>query len=214
MTKVEAIKQLMKDNEGLASWSLIYKDIEKYYPKAKISKEWKAGIRGVLYRDLGKSFKKIDDALYALIGFDEEEYLKDKDDNIIQKTEKISEIKVRIGQQFFKKSLLKELKECPFTNIEFEYLLIASHIKPWSKSNDIEKLDTYNGFIFTPTYDKLFDNGFITFKNNKTLIISNRLDNKTKSKLHIKNNMYIPSLPIKGREIYLEYHRDVIFKSE
>ena len=214
MTKVEAIKQLMKDNEGLASWSLIYKDIEKYYPKAKISKEWKAGIRGVLYRDLGKNFKKIDDALYALIDFNEEEYLKDKDNNIIQKTEKISEIKVRIGQRFFKKLLLKELKKCPFTNIEFEYLLIASHIKPWSKSNDIEKLDTYNGFIFTPTYDKLFDNGFITFKNNKTLVISNLLDNKTKSKLHIKNNMYIPSLPIKGRETYLEYHRDVIFKSE
>ena len=71
MTKVEAIKKLMEDNEGVASWSLIYEDIEKYYPNAKKSKDWKAGIRGVLYRDIGKNFKKIDDGLFAIINFND-----------------------------------------------------------------------------------------------------------------------------------------------
>ena len=36
MTKVQAIKKLMEDNEGLASLSLIYK-YEEYYPNAKKS---------------------------------------------------------------------------------------------------------------------------------------------------------------------------------
>jgi len=209
MTKVEAIKKLMEDNDGLASWSLIYEDMEKYYPNVKKPKEWKAGIRGVLYRDIGKTFKKIDDGLFALIDFDEAKYI--KNDNC-QYTEKTSEIKVRIGQSFFKKSLLKKLRYCPFTKVSFQNILVASHIKPWVKSNDIERLDIYNGFLFTPTYDKLFDNGYITFTNDKKLIVSSYVDNDTRIKLGIQNNIYIDRLPIQNREKYLEYHRDVIFK--
>jgi hypothetical protein len=34
MTKVEAIKKLMLDNGGLASWQYIYKYIDQYYPSA------------------------------------------------------------------------------------------------------------------------------------------------------------------------------------
>ncbi len=40
MTKVEAIKQLLKDNGGIATWEIIYNEIEKYYPDAKKSREW------------------------------------------------------------------------------------------------------------------------------------------------------------------------------
>ena len=168
MTKVQAIKKLMEDNNGIASWSLIYKNIEQYYPNAKQSKEWKAGIRGVLYRDIGKTFKKLDDGLFALLNFNEKEYIEDE---IIQITEKTSTIKTRIGQSFFRKSLLDDLKVCPFTNINNPKLLIASHIKPWARSNN------KNGFLFTPTYDLLFDKGYISFKDNKSLIISEVLDN-------------------------------------
>ena len=114
MTKVQAIKKLMEDNNGIASWSLIYKNIEQYYPNAKQSKEWKAGIRGVLYRDIGKTFKKLDDGLFALLNFNEKEYIEDE---IIQITEKTSTIKTRIGQSFFRKSLLDDLKVCPFRHV-------------------------------------------------------------------------------------------------
>lgn len=209
MTKVEAIKKLMEDNEGVASWSLIYEDIEKYYPNAKKSKDWKAGIRGVLYRDLGKNFKKIDDGLFAIINFNENEYI-EKNEILITDTTK--EIKIRIGQNLFRKTLLKELIECPFTQIDKSDLLIASHIKPWAMSNDYERLDKNNGFIFSPTYDKLFDKGYISFKNDKRLIISNILDFKTINLLNLKNNEIIERLPVKNRENYLEYHRDCILK--
>lgn len=211
MTKVEAIKKLMEDNDGIASWSLIYKYIEEYYPNAKKSQHWEAGLRGVLYREIqnNKSFKRIDDALFSLIDFEEEVYLKDEQ---IISTERIVEIKSRIGQSFFRKSLLKSIKKCPFTKIINKNLLIASHIKPWAESDDNERVDVNNGFLFTPTYDILFDKGYISFKNDKSLIISTTLDKNTRSALNLIQNMIINTLPIKGRELYLEYHRDIILK--
>ncbi len=74
MTKVEAIKKVMEDNNGIASWSIIYEQIEKYYPNARQSKEWQAGIRGVLYRELrnNKNFKKVGLSLFALQDYQEE----------------------------------------------------------------------------------------------------------------------------------------------
>lgn len=52
MTKVEAIIKIMEDNGGVATLSQIYNKISTYYPNARASKEWTAGIRGVLYREL------------------------------------------------------------------------------------------------------------------------------------------------------------------
>lgn len=68
MTKVEAIEHVMKDNGGVATLDIIYNNICKYYPTAKDSKEWEAGIRGVLYREIrnNRTFKKIGLSIYAL----------------------------------------------------------------------------------------------------------------------------------------------------
>lgn len=209
MTKVEAIKKIMEENDGIASWSLIYENIVNYYPNAKKSTEWKAGIRGVLYRDIGKNFKKIDDGLFAIMDFDEKRYMKE---NNIFTTSKTSEIKTRIGQNLFRKNLLNKYHFCPFTNIKQKDFLIASHIKPWAKSNDFERLDINNGFIFALSIDSLFDKGYISFKNDKTLLLSSKLDNKVIKFLRLKNNEKIEKLPTKNKEKYLEYHRDKIFK--
>ena len=74
MTKVEAIKKVLEDNGGTASLTDIYKNIEKYYPTAKSSEQWEAGIRGVLYREIRnkKLFKKIGLSIYALSDYQEE----------------------------------------------------------------------------------------------------------------------------------------------
>lgn len=68
MTKVEAIAKLMEDNGGVANLKYIYDNITKYYPSAKQSEEWRAGLRGVLYRELKKQriFKKVGLSIYAL----------------------------------------------------------------------------------------------------------------------------------------------------
>jgi len=72
MTKVEAIAALMQANGGTASLKNIYDNIEQYYPAAKVSKDWEAGLRGVLYRDIGKTFKRVGLSLYALMDYKEE----------------------------------------------------------------------------------------------------------------------------------------------
>lgn len=78
MTKVDAIEKVMIDNGGSATLQVIYDNIEKYYPAAKVSKEWSAGIRGVLYRELanGTRFKKIGLSIYALADYNEEKITK------------------------------------------------------------------------------------------------------------------------------------------
>ena len=68
MTKVEAIKKVIEQNGGQATWAEIYQKIGCYCKGAKASKEWQAGIRGVLYREIrnDRTFKKINDATFAL----------------------------------------------------------------------------------------------------------------------------------------------------
>lgn len=209
MTKVEAIKQLMIDNGGIANWKMIYSQIERYYPDAKKSQEWQAGIRGVLYRDLGKTFKKIKEGVYAVIEYDEYKNLPygiiSEDD-----TEELKILKVRKLQNKFRKDLLKYMPFCPITGLTDKRLLIASHIKPWSFSNASERLDVNNGFILSPLYDKLFDLGLITFSDDKWLIVSPSLDNDTIKRLNIIEKKY-PMLNTTDSEKYLEFHRLNIF---
>ena len=119
----------------------------------------------------------------------------------------------RIGQGKYREDLLEECPFCPITMVNDERLLIASHIKPWAQSNDTEKIDPKNGFMFTPLYDKLFDKGFITFSDDKKMIISNWLSPKNCERLQLNNNQYFARLPLDdARRSYLNYHRNFIFK--
>lgn len=74
MTKIEAIEKVMLENGGTASLSTIYDNICRYYPLAKESKSWEAGLRGVLYREIknNRRFKKIGLSIYSLIDYKEE----------------------------------------------------------------------------------------------------------------------------------------------
>ncbi|MEM3413883.1 MAG: hypothetical protein QXE27_08085, partial [Thermoplasmata archaeon] len=73
-TKVEAITNVLKELGGVATLDQIYNNIEKFYPAAKSSREWKAGIRGVINRELGhnRNFKRIGLGIYALKEYVEE----------------------------------------------------------------------------------------------------------------------------------------------
>ena len=210
MTKVEAIKNVLKDNGGIATWEIIYNEIEKYYPTAKASQEWQAGIRGVLYREIrnSRNFKKIDDGTYALSGFDEAKLVLELNDFVTTKDVLAA---IRIGQNDFRKKLLLSLKRCPITGVDDGRILTASHIKPWMMSANHERLDVNNGFLFSPTFDRLFDRGMITFTTDKVLVISPTLSESNVRRLDLKRNQTITDLPIRGREQYLEYHRSKIF---
>ena len=130
----------------------------------------------------------------------------------LKETEKESLQKARIGQGVFRDKLLNEWASCIITKIDDARLLVASHIKPWSISTNFERLDHYNGLALTPTFDRLFDQGFITFKSNGKVEISDHISDRNIEKLGLKNDQcyYIPHL--KNRSSYLKYHRDIIFK--
>ncbi len=131
---------------------------------------------------------------------------------IVNIEEKKLKTRARIGQGKYREELLSQCPFCPITMVSDDRLLIASHIKPWSKSNEIEKIDPYNGFMLTPTFDYLFDKGFMSFTNDKKTILSPFLSKMTYSKIGISDNKSFPFLPIEGREAYLEYHRNEILK--
>lgn len=213
MTKVEAIKRVLEDNGGVAVWNVIYNQLEQYYPNIKNSIDWKAGVRGVLYREIrnGKNFKMLDEGLVSLLDYEESNLVLEED---INDTTKSILVKIRIGQEKFRKNLLKKLKYCPITGIDEQRILLASHIKPWALSTNIERLDIYNGFIFSPTIDKLFDKGLITFENNKQIIISPSLALKNIEKISIEKGKKYHKLPIDDRLKYLEYHRENIFLND
>lgn len=141
---------------------------------------------------------------------------KSKQDEIIsnKKKEKSEEYNhARIGQGKYREKLLEECPFCPITMLNEESLLIASHIKPWAMSNDNEKIDPKNGYMLSPLYDKLFDRGFITFTEEKHMLVSNWLSVANQKRLNLKNEFYVPRLPMDEKRIeYLEFHKENVFK--
>jgi predicted restriction endonuclease len=132
-------------------------------------------------------------------------------DTTITVTERTHLTKSRIGQGIFRTKLLEECHACPVTSISDDRILIASHIKPWSVSDNKERLDPKNGLLLTPTFDKLFNDGFISFDDDGTMIISSSLSYFTMDNLGLAENKKY-SVPTKGREKYLKYHRENIFR--
>ncbi|MCU4423200.1 HNH endonuclease [Acinetobacter sp. WU_MDCI_Abxb74] len=128
----------------------------------------------------------------------------------IQETSKTVLIMQRIGQSLFRKKLLDFYKQtCPVTGIQLPILLRASHIKPWSLSSSLERLDPANGILLAAHIDALFDNGLISFEDTgEILFASNEV-------LDIFTTQNIPQKKISltvGSEIYLKWHRENLFK--
>lgn len=124
-------------------------------------------------------------------------FLNKKKKNILgepDSREKTEKLRARQGQGEYRKKLLEQCPFCPITLISDDRLLIASHIKPWAKSNDFEKTDPYNGFMFTPTIDHLFDRGFITFTDNQEMLLSPFLSKMTYSKLGLSDRKKISNV--------------------
>ena len=89
---------------------------------------------------------------------------------------------------------------CPITDVNDERLLVASHIKPWAKCSDKEKIDPNNGFMFTPTYDKLFDRGFISFDDNKRMLVSPWISPMNQKRLNIYEGKKLTNYNLMKRE--------------
>jgi len=83
-------------------------------------------------------------------------------------------VKVRIGQQFFRETVLAAYDHtCCITGLKADALLIASHIKPWKNSEPkTERTNPRNGLCLSPLYDKAFDAGLMTIDEHFRVVFS------------------------------------------
>lgn len=122
----------------------------------------------------------------------------------------LSQTKSRPGQNKYKKGLVQEFGECPFSHIKDDRLLIASHIMPFASCNKAQQYDVDNGLLLSPLYDKLFDKGFITFDQQgnlkKTIWISPSEWVKIPLTYAI-NDLHLTA----NRKNYLKFHETHVF---
>ena len=207
MSNKEAFKKFLENTE-----------IEQFYKEgfySKSSKKILEIIQRIESNDLiqnSRSNRKTALKIYRKFlrekSFIEDELIEiDKMD--ISQTEKEYLRKARLGQGKYRKELISLWEGCSVTGIMQENLLIASHIKPWSDSNNKERVDKFNGFLLLPTLDKLFDKGFISFNDNGIIIISRQINKEDFDILNINENMKIK---IFSENIpYLQYHQKEVF---
>ena len=130
-------------------------------------------------------------------------------DPTISQTEKLQLVKSRIAQGAFRDNLITKWKRCCMSGCEITPILRASHIKPWCTSDNQEQLDIFNGLLLSPNMDALFDNGFVSFEDDGTLLMSRNITREGLAALGCK-----PDLRLKfdhRHAKYLQYHRSTIF---
>lgn len=120
----------------------------------------------------------------------------------------------RIGQYIFRKLLLDYWgNRCAVTGLDLPDLLLASHIKAWSKcESSAERLDVYNGLLLAPQLDAAFDHGWITFEDTGAIRVSLQLTAEQRYVLGIKGAEKILGLTDRHRN-YLLWHREHCFRA-
>lgn len=87
----------------------------------------------------------------------------------------------------------------------------ASHIKPWKNCDNKECIDPENGLLLKPDNDFLFDQGYISFDDDGSIIFSKYLSEQDINEFHLSEKIRIKQVSQKMKD-YLSYHREYIFK--
>jgi putative restriction endonuclease len=136
-------------------------------------------------------------------------------------TDRIVEVKARINQDFFRKSLLSAYENrCCITGLNATDLLIASHIKPWSVSDPKrERTSPSNGLLLNAFHDKAFDKGYMTIDRNYLVHISPKIRAFLPTAIcdewmlrYEGVQIHLPKRFEPKRE-YIEYHNELVFIS-
>jgi len=130
----------------------------------------------------------------------------------LQLTEKEQLIKARRGQGLFKLRVMALANRCLVTGVEDQRFLVASHIKPWKHSSDLERLDGHNGLLLAPHIDRLFDKGWISFTDTGSLL-------STDEALTVLASWHVDPAVSVGQftptqAAYLSFHRSHVYKGQ
>lgn len=133
-------------------------------------------------------------------------------DAMLTETQKSQIILARVGQGAFRKKLIKHWGECSATGCSQIDILKASHIKPWSESNNSERLDVYNGLLLSPNVDALFDKGYVSFDGEGRILISSYVSERDREILNCSVGLSIKLSPQHLK--YLAWHREHLYWGE
>jgi len=129
--------------------------------------------------------------------------------NLPTVTERTGLVTSRVGQGAYRKRIIHRWEyKCAVTNFNKLDILIASHIVPWSKATDHERLDVNNGILLSPTYDALFDKHLITFDNKGKIQLSDQIEFSAYQKIGVTGKEQINDLSKYNVE-YLERHNEI-----
>jgi len=118
----------------------------------------------------------------------------------------------RIGQNHYRNALLSYWKgACALTGFDLPEVLRASHAKPWAEcESDSERLNVYNGFLFTATIDALFDKALISFTDDGELLLSTRVKEDRFADLGLRPGMRLRWIDERHLP-FLKWHRERLF---
>ncbi|WP_162784729.1 HNH endonuclease [Paracoccus suum] len=129
-------------------------------------------------------------------------------DETLPATTRDAIIKARVGQGLFRRRVLQSYGSCLVTGLNEQRLLVASHIKPWRDcwDNPNECLSADNALLLSPTWDALFDKGFVSFSDGGELLVSERLSSNSKRALGVKGLTVSLSA---GQISHMRHHRNI-----
>jgi len=117
-----------------------------------------------------------------------------------------------IAQRVFRGNLLRLWRgACAVTSVQEPRVLRASHIKPWVKSDEKEKVNHFNGLLLVPNLDALFNEGLISFRDNGGVLLSTDWKADDKRRMHVSSDLSLRAVHPESAS-FLEYHRDIVFK--
>jgi hypothetical protein len=121
-------------------------------------------------------------------------------------TERRGLVTSRVGQGWYRQEILKKWNNiCSITGCSLTGILISSHIKGWSECNEDERLDVDNGILLSPNIDSLFDKHLISFEDNGSIIISDKVSKEDLDILGISKSIRLKVDD--GMRKYLIHHR-------
>lgn len=137
-----------------------------------------------------------------------------------QQSEILKEVKVRITQSFFRRSVLSNYNyQCAMCQINNKKLLNAGHIIPWSVDESLRS-NPQNGLSLCALHDRAFDRGLLTLDNDCRIVLANQIKKTNVASsvhrtafLEIEGQSIIMPDKFAPSQIALDYHRNNIFEN-
>ncbi|MDY0347231.1 MAG: HNH endonuclease [Tenuifilaceae bacterium] len=208
LSKEEIIALMLVDIEAYPNSFITEFELQEYVKEASDIGFLKRKYNqiGYLYNLLGK----LDDLVFV----GDDLYFKEDAEQIFG--EDLKEITKRRDpylHRLYKNQLQEECEEiygnpmCVLEHLSYP-VLIASHIKPFIESDDIEAYDPNNGLLLSRTIDSLFDLKYISFTDDGTMLFSNRISEDVKD--FWKDYKLENTILNEKRKEYLAYHRNLM----